>query len=55
MNSYRKVFVEINNEISTGYIIKKIDAREYLVFVESIQKTLQINKNNIKNLDLAFR
>ena len=54
MNNYRKVFVEINNETSTGYIIKKVNAKEYLIFVESIEKILPIDKKNIKNLDSAF-
>lgn len=43
-----KVFVNFNNVDSIGYIIDKIEESLYLVYVESINKKLQIESKYIK-------
>jgi len=51
---YRKVYVEYNNITSSAYIIKKIDASNYMVFVDSISKIVAIEKKFIKDLNNFF-
>lgn len=51
---YRKVYVEYNNVISSAYVIKKVDANNYVVFVDSISKIIILEKKFIKDLDRFF-
>ena len=51
----RRVFVHFDNQYYFGYIIKSIDFNFYLVYVENLGKTIEIESKYIRNLDLYFR
>lgn len=51
----RRVYIEFNNISSYGYIIKKVDFGLYLIFIESIGKSVEIEDKYIKGLEIAFR
>jgi hypothetical protein len=50
----RRVYVDLDNLKSMGYIIKKSD-NGYWVFIESLSLTIEIEKKYIHGLDLVFR
>jgi hypothetical protein len=51
---YNTVYVKYDNISSYASIIKKLDSKTYLVFVDSISKIIQIDRKYIKFLDLYY-
>jgi hypothetical protein len=52
--NYNTVYVEYGNISSYATIIRKIDSKNYLVYVDSISKIVQIEKQYIKDLNLYY-
>lgn len=52
--NYNTVYVEYDNISSYATIIKKIDSNNYLVYVDSLAKIIQIEKKYIKDLNLYY-
>lgn len=52
--NYNTVYVKYDNISSYATIIKKIDSNNYLVYVDSLGKIIQIEKKYIKDLNLYY-
>ena len=51
---YNTIYVEYDNISSYGTIIRKIDSTNYLIYVDSISKIVQVEKKYIKDLNLYY-